>query len=573
MTSPRSLVVALALALLAAMPASGQRISDERLFRQSFDFAHEALKAYGAHDDDEQRRRVTRIGFELVEVSGFRDFPFTFHLIDMPVPNAFALPGGQIFLTRGMLRMDLTDDELANLLGHEIAHVIERHGIRTQKKARLLNVLGQALVIGVLANEISNDRSERRSDPYYDPYARGGSEAASRVQGAAAASLVTSELLLRSYSREFEDEADATGQRLAALAGYDPAGTGSLMHKMRVQLPETKEYGYWRTHPFFDLRVQSAEVRRGNLTIAPTAPDPARLRADTQRVLLDWAAGQQLDEGAEDYARTVALHTWPLGKAADDIRLAKLREVRDAELADDELARDYSRLIDIYRREIDDLTKLSPASPLIGVLREEIADFESSREALYPQAVEVLEGGVYQTAFLETFLSNYPDSESTPRVALELGEAFSRLSRRTEAVERFLQAWRAGPESEQGVRARRGLVVLAGRLDDLAALEKLAAQEDEELAGLARQRLGALASKYQQIETGSAYLSEYPEGTHAETVTARLNALADDLYGEIVLYQTVGDAAKAVRGIQRILAHAPFSPAADRLRSRMVVES
>ncbi len=561
------------LAMPAARPSAAQTISDERLFAQSFDFAQEALRLYGAHDDVEQLRRVTQMGFELVEVSGFRDYPFTFHLIDMPVPNAFALPGGQIFLTRGMLRMNLTDDELANLLGHEIGHVIERHGIRTQKKARLLNVLGQALVIGILANEVTNNRGEGRNDPYYDPYSGSDSQAASRVQGAAAASLVTSELLLRSYSREFEDEADSTGQRLAALAGYDPAGTSNLMNKMRVQIPQTKEYGFWLTHPFFDQRVQNAEVRRANLTTAATAPDTGRLRANTQRILLDWAASAELDEDALEYARTVALHTWPIGETADGIRLAKLHELRDTESELAALARDYTRLIETYEREIADLDKLSPASDLIQALRREALEFARRRGELYPRAVEVLEGRVYETGFLETFISNYPESELAPQVALELGEAYSRLSRQAEAVSRFLYAWEVGPETEQGRRAHRGLLVLAGRLESLAALERLASESDSEVARRARARLGQLAPSFSEVETGAAYLDAYPEGPHAESVTARLNHLADDLYGEVVLYQTVGDAAKAVTGIQRILTHAPFSPAADRLRRRMVLES
>ncbi len=571
--SPRLLhlcVATLIVAIAAPTASSAQTISDPRLFRQSFDFARQALEFYGALEDDEELRRVTRIGFELVEVSGFRDFPFAFHLVDMPVPNAFALPGGHIFLTRGMLRLDLDDDELANLLGHEIAHVIERHGIRTQKKARLLNVLGQALVIGVLANEVSRSR-EQRNDPYYDPYARDDTSA-SRVQGAAAASLVTSELLLRSYSREFEDEADATGQRLASLAGYDPRGTASLMNKMQVHIPQTQEFGYWRTHPFFEQRVRSAEIRRDSLLPATERPDADRLRASTQRVLLDWAEGEKLETEALDYARTVALHTWPIGDAADAIRLDKLHALRDRERERPELERDYSHLIASYRREIDDLEALSPSSSLIATLVDENESFAAIRQELYPRAVEVLQAGVYQTEFLETFSSNYPESEFASRVALELGEAYSRLSRQGEAVGCFLEAWRSAPQSEQGQRAQRGLVVLSKRLDDLAALERLSAEADPEVATLASERLARLADSFDRLEIGAAYLTNYPEGSAATVVAERLDHLAEDLYGEVVLYQTVGDAAKAVAGIQKILTHAPFSPAAEKLRERMVLE-
>jgi predicted Zn-dependent protease len=564
-----------ALALLAALlagPLSSQQIVDQKLFAQSFEAAHQALRFYGPSDNDEELRRVTQIGYRLAEVSGYRDYPFTFHLIDMPVPNSFALPGGQIFITRGMLKMDLTDDELAGLLGHEIGHVTENHGIRTQKRARLLNILGQALVVGVLANEVSRDR-EDRNDGYYDPYGGSNSDSASRVQGAAAASLVTSELLLRSYSREFEDEADATGQRLAALAGFDPAGTASLMNKMSVHIPQAKEYGYWRTHPFFDQRVQHADVRGDLLKVAADAPDAALLRAKTQRVLLDWAAAQELEPDALDYARTVALHTWPVGDAADEIRLSKLHELRDLESEKPDLSQDFSKLITYYRREVEDVTELSPESSLVTVLEREIGEFERRRESLFEEALAVLAAGVYETEFMETFLANYPESAEASPVALELGEAYSRLGRHSEAVEQYLRACTAAPQSESAERARRGLTVLASRLDDLAALERLSAEPDRAIAEGAAERLAKLASGFKRVEEGAAYLEAFPEGHHAATVTSRLNSLADDLYGEVVLYQTVGDAAQAVSGIQRILTFAPFSPAADRLRQQMILKS
>jgi len=564
-------LVATLIALLLSSPVGAQRIVDEKLFGQSFEASYQALKFYGAYENDAELRRVTAIGFQLVQVSAFEDYPFTFHLVEMPVPNAFALPGGQIFLTRGMLKMGLTDDELAALLGHEIAHVIEKHGVRTQKRARLLNVLGQALVIGVLANEVTRDRPQR-NDTYYDPYGNSDSSA-SRVQGAAAASLVTSELLLRSYSREFEDEADATGQRLAALAGYSPTGTASLMNKMSVHIPQSKEYGYWSTHPFFDDRVQHADSRSELLTVARETSNAGLFRAKTQRTLLTWLEAQELEPDALDYGRTLALHTWPQGRAADTIRLAKLHEIRDLEFAKKPLAQDLTTLIAGYRRDLEDVRDLTPESPLIATLGEEISEFEERRASRYDEALSVLAGGVYETEFMETFLSNYPESDEVPHVGLQLGEAYSRLGRHTEAVEQYLRTAMTEEGSEPAERARRGLTVLATRLSDLAALERLTSQQDPALAQGAAQRLSVLVSKFDRVEDGAAYLEAYPDGRHAETVSTRLNHLADDLYGEVVLYQTVGDAAQAVTGIQRILTYAPFSPAADRLRSKMILES
>ena len=206
--------------LVSLLPVAGaQEISKPELFGKTLEAARGALEHYGSGDDPEALRRIADIGYELAVQSDFRDFPFSFYLIDMPVPNAFALPGGQIFVTRGMLDLGLSDDMLACLLGHEIAHVTRRHGTRMQKRATLLNILSQALLVGVMVGV--DDEPENP----YDPYGRPGSRKGSLVQGAAATGMVFSELLLRNYSREFEDDADVIGQRLAAAAG-SPLHTG-----------------------------------------------------------------------------------------------------------------------------------------------------------------------------------------------------------------------------------------------------------------------------------------------------------------------------------------------------------
>jgi Zn-dependent protease with chaperone function len=563
----RPFVVHLTLAslVLAALPLPAQEISDPELYDKSLLAARQALETYGRWDDPAEHRRVLDIAYRLANASGFDDFPFTFYLIDMAVPNAFALPGGQIFLTRGMLDLGLSDDMLAGLLGHEIGHVTQRHGMRMQKRATLLNVLAQALLVGVL---VAASQNSGRVDPH-DPYAR----ETNTVQGAAATGMVVSELLLRGYSREFEDEADLEGQRMAAAAGFDPGGTGELMAKMGAAIPQTKEYGYWNTHPFFDERVQAADARRGTFRVAePIPPDDYRRR--TQEVLLDYAQ-KAPEAAAREFIEIDALAVWPLGARAEQLRLARLHAERDAVLAEPDLSRDIGRLLELYERHLVEVRELTPASSLAGTIETEMAELGAQRDALHPRFVETFEGGVYETDFLETFVSNYPGTGDTPRVALALGQFYSRLDRQADAVDHYLRAAaEAPPESDVAEKARRGLHALAAQLEDLTALQRLADQDgDAELATSARSRLEERASRYAQLANGARYLDAYPNGERAEVVTARLFLLADNRYGEVVLYQAVGDAAKAVQGIQEILKHAPLSPAAQRLRNQMVLES
>jgi predicted negative regulator of RcsB-dependent stress response len=157
-------------------------------------------------------------------------------------------------------------------------------------------------------------------------------------------------------------------------------------------------------------------------------------------------------------------------------------------------------------------------------------------------------------------------------VALALGDAYARLRNRTQAVTHYLRAWETAPESPEGQRARTGLRNLAPNLNELAALQQMAAQDrDAELKRVANERLSAIAKTYDDVSNGAEYLRRFPEGSYVVPVIERLNVLADNLYGEVVLYQSVGDSVKAMERINKILTHAPLSPAAEKLRDRAVL--
>lgn len=566
------------------------------LFEKSLDAAAQALRVYGAWDNPEALRRVSSLGYRIVHESGFTEFPISFYLIDMPGPNAFALPAGQIFITRGMLSIGLTDDQLAALLGHEIAHVVLRHGLKMERRATLLNVLTQALVVGLMVNAGRN--SGPRPGEVPDPYGieRADTGQGDLIYGSYAASLILSELLLRSYSRDFEDEADEEGQRWAAAAGFAPDGTLQLMSALGSRLPDSsKEYGYWRTHPFFDQRTAAARIRAQGLARGDEK-NPADTRSSTQQKLLAYAAAAKPDLKAESKpepraggrpeSRTdakplpsrrklieqAALTAWPTGVEAERLRLARLHERRDALLAQQPIARDYGRLISAYVAEADEVRALDPSSPLLPTLEAQRDVLDTERRNLYPRAGEIWRGGIWETPFLETFLSNYPEAEEAPDVALALGEAYSRSSRQADAVAQFLRAWESAPESAAARRAQRGLRNLAPSLTQLTALAELAAQDrDPELRALSSARLVQLASTYTDLAAGHAYLERFPDGDHVRAVGERLNVLAENLYGEIVLYQSVGDHVRAIERIQQILTHAPASSAAQKLLDRVVL--
>lgn len=561
-------ISALALAL-SIETASGQEISNPDLFKKTLGAAHEAVKHYGNYDRPEELRRITEIGYRIAQEARFTKFPFTFYLVEMPEPNAFALPGGQIFVTRGMLDLKLSDDMLAGLLGHEIGHVIFEHGLKLKRRATLLNALSQAALVGVIIGASGGNDSPVPG--VYDPFGRSRS-GGDLIQGTAAAGAIVTELLMRDYSREFEDQSDDEGQRLAAAAGFDPDGSRQLMDTLRAHLPQSKEYGYWRTHPFFSDRVRSAQSRGKLLKIQE--PKPADdFRAATQQVLLEYAKRPRLDAELADLLRDTALSAWPQGDTADELRLEALHEIRDEERGKPQLSQDFGLLSEKYRSQLSLVKDLTPGSSLITILESELEDFETERQELQPQASKVFADGIFETEFLETFLSNYPESPEIQEVAFNLAVAYSRLGRENDSVSLFLRSWEGEADNATAVKASRGLRGVAPSINDLSALQQLADQDrDPELKQLAASRLTILASSYKDLEVGASYLLNYPEAFYVEAVGTRLNALAQELLGEVVLYQTVGDQVKAIERIQQILNHAPSSPAAASLRARMVLE-
>jgi predicted Zn-dependent protease len=162
----------------------------------------------GLSADPQARQRVDRICHDLVEKTEARRSPYDFDchvLADARTADAFALPGGQVFVTTGAIARLASDGELAGVLGHEIGHVLARHGTERIAAARIAPGVTGAAVLAA-----------------YDP-----ADPASRRQ-AAVATLIGRLVDLRFSPRE-EAEADRLGARLAAQAGYDPRGAMEAM--------------------------------------------------------------------------------------------------------------------------------------------------------------------------------------------------------------------------------------------------------------------------------------------------------------------------------------------------------
>ena len=202
--------------------------------------APEMVQQFGGLDPDtEQQARVSRIGERLVSRTAAAQSPYTFqfHLLDDPETiNAFALPGGQVFITEGLLKRLQTDGQVAGVLGHEIGHVVARHGAEHIAKQQLTQGLTGAAVLAT-----------------YDP-----NNPSSR--GSAAVAAMIGQLVGMRFGRQDELESDKLGVRFTSEAGYDPTSLTALMKILGESSKGGRPPEFFSTHPNPENRIQRIQT-------------------------------------------------------------------------------------------------------------------------------------------------------------------------------------------------------------------------------------------------------------------------------------------------------------------------
>jgi predicted Zn-dependent protease len=182
---------------------------------------------------------VDRIGYSIVRAIGPTPFEFKFYVIKAQDPNAFAIPGGYIFVTTGLIVLAENEQEIAGVLGHETSHVTGRHIDQMIERSKRLNIATLAAIIaGALVG-------------------RGGSGS----QAVAATAMATAEALTLKYTRENETDADQNGLYRMVKAGYDPNGMINFLNKInRMSLSTAPQIPvYLLTHPAIEDRIALLE--------------------------------------------------------------------------------------------------------------------------------------------------------------------------------------------------------------------------------------------------------------------------------------------------------------------------
>jgi predicted Zn-dependent protease len=245
-------------AACATNPATGERqfslMSEQQEIAVGQEADGEIRRDMGLYDDKALQQYVSDIGMRLAKVSERPALPWHFAVVDQPAINAFALPGGYIYMTRGIMPFLQDEHELAGVLGHEIGHVTARHSAAQYSRATGAQL---GLVLGSI----------------FVPAARPFGQLAEAGLG----------LLLMKYGRDDELQSDALGVRYTARAGWNPSGVGGMLSTLdRLDEGDSNRGvpNWLSTHPAPGDRV--AQIAEAIKKEAPANNTPPPTEADRE---------------------------------------------------------------------------------------------------------------------------------------------------------------------------------------------------------------------------------------------------------------------------------------------------
>ena len=255
--SPLTAAVVLTVAACSLNPATGKREFSLMSESQEIAIGQEAdisvRREMGVFEDRALQDYVAAIGMALAKQSERPALPWRFGIVDQPVINAFALPGGSVYLSRGILPFLDNEAQLAGVLGHEVGHVTARHSAQQYSRAT-------GAQLGLILGSI------------FVPAAR-------PLGQVAEASL---SVLFLKYGREDEIEADGLGVRYASRNGWDPAGVAGMLRTLSRVEEETDQKGmpnWLSTHPAPAERVERVQA------VVQAAAGPVRRPANREDYL------------------------------------------------------------------------------------------------------------------------------------------------------------------------------------------------------------------------------------------------------------------------------------------------
>ncbi len=216
------------------------------------------LGARPLYDDAELQRYVNEVGLWVAQQSERPNLPWHFGINDSDHINAFATPGGYIIITKGMMKQLRNEAELAGVLGHEVAHVNQKHHLKALRKSAFANLLGEGLAAA------TDDKH---------------AELVKKLTGP------TKELYARGLDKSDEFEADRMGVVLATRAGYDPYGLPAVLTTLASADPKDTFLSLlYKTHPLPQARLDQLAPGLATLDSIKAPQNAARFQRYTRNL-------------------------------------------------------------------------------------------------------------------------------------------------------------------------------------------------------------------------------------------------------------------------------------------------
>ncbi len=251
------------LKLGALILAAGCAVSTQQEVDMGQSYSQQVNQKLPIIKDPELNRYINVLGDSLARVADDRSLDWHFFIVDSKEVNAFAIPGGYVYVNRGLIERAIKLDMLAGVLGHEIGHVTQRHSIKQMQKAQGANI---GLTLGCVLTNVCNN---------------GIANTAIQVGGTA---------VFAKFSRTDEAEADKVGVDYVTRAGIDPRGIPEMF---QVLLDERKNQpgaldAFFQTHPLEESRIAATEAQISHINAAVLASltkDSPRYQEFRQRLL------------------------------------------------------------------------------------------------------------------------------------------------------------------------------------------------------------------------------------------------------------------------------------------------
>ena len=225
--------------LFGLLSQSTEQIDEAKELEIGRQLAAVLLGSKPLHPDIALQRYVNQLGRWISLQSARPELPWTFAVLDDSGFNAFAAPGGYVFVTKGLVDRVTDESELAGILAHEIAHVVQRHHIKAMRKTARAGAVTQ-LIASQLNNNLGGALSSQLLALGRNLYAKG-------------------------LDQEDEFEADRLGVALSASAGFDPYGLVAVLQQLRTATPDNPIFSLsLSTHPPAQARMDQVELAMGN---------------------------------------------------------------------------------------------------------------------------------------------------------------------------------------------------------------------------------------------------------------------------------------------------------------------